>query len=42
MNNPEKLVTLGTPGTGRSHAKYKNTTQHRKLKTGVNPGACEG
>ena len=30
MDNPEKLATLGTQGTGRRQAKHK--TQHRILK----------
>jgi len=31
MDNPEKLAILDTRDTGRRKAKYKNTTQYRKL-----------
>ena len=32
MDNPETLATLGTQDIGLRHRKYKNTSQHRKLK----------
>ena len=35
MENPETLAILGTQDTGRRQTKYKNTTQHRKLKKGL-------
>ena len=40
--NRMRLATLGTQDTGRRKKKKSNTTQHRKLKFGVNPGVWVG